>query len=71
MALDQGTTNSRTILFSEKGEIVADASTPLASYYPQSGWVEQDAQEIWDSQSQTIREALKKVALKMNDITAV
>ncbi len=71
MALDQGTTSSRTILFSEKGEIVADASTPLACYYPQSGWVEQDAQEIWVSQSQTIREALNKAALKMKDIAAV
>ncbi len=71
MALDQGTTSSRTILFSEKGEIVADASIPLACYYPQSGWVEQDAQEIWISQSETIRKALKKAALKMKDIAAV
>jgi len=71
MALDQGTTSSRTILFSEKGEIVADASAPLACHYPQSGWVEQDPQEIWASQSQTILEALKKAALTMKDITAV
>ena len=65
MALDQGTTSSRTILFSEKGEIVADANAPLACHYPQSGWVEQDPQEIWTSQSQTIQEALKKAALKI------
>ena len=71
MALDQGTTSSRTILFSEKGEIVAEASTPLACHYPHSGWVEQDPQEIWGSQSQTIREALKKAALTMKDIAAV
>ncbi len=71
MALDQGTTSSRTILFSEKGEIVADANAPLACHYPQSGWVEQDPKEIWDSQSQTIREALKKAALTMKDIAAV
>ena len=71
MALDQGTTSSRTILFSEKGEIVADASAPLACHYPQSGWVEQDPQEIWTSQSQTIQEALKKAALTMKDIAAV
>ena len=63
MALDQGTTSSRTILFNEKGGIVADANAPLACYYPQSGWVEQDPQEIWRSQSQTILEALKKAAL--------
>ncbi len=71
MALDQGTTSSRTILISEKGEIVADANVPLACQYPQSGWVEQDPQEIWASQSQTIQEALKKAALTMKDIAAV
>ncbi len=71
MALDQGTTSSRTILFSEKGEIVSEANAPLACSYPQSGWVEQDPQEIWASQSQTIQEALKKAALTMKDIAAV
>ena len=71
MALDQGTTSSRTILFNENGEIVADANAPLACHYPQSGWVEQDPQEIWTSQSQTIQEALKKAALTMKDIAAV
>jgi len=71
MALDQGTTSSRTILFSEKGEIVADASALLACHYPKSGWVEQDPQEIWTSQSQTIQGALKKAALTMKDIAAV
>jgi len=71
MALDQGTTSSRTILFSEKGEIVADANAPLACHYPKSGWVEQDPQEIWTSQSQTIQEALKKAVLTMKDIAAV
>jgi len=71
MALDQGTTSSRTILFNEKGEIVSDASSPLSCHYPQSGWVEQDPQDIWTSQSQTIKEALKKAAMKMKDIAAV
>jgi len=71
MALDQGTTSSRTIMFNEKGEIVADASLPLACHYPQSGWVEQDPQEIWDTQSQTIQEVLKKAAMTMKDIAAV
>ena len=69
MALDQGTTSSRTILFSEKGEIVADASAPLACDYPQSGWVEQDPQEIWRSQSQTILEALKLSLIHISEPT--
>ena len=71
MALDQGTTSSRTILFNEKGEIIANASAPLTCHYPQSGWVEQDPQEIWTSQSKTIQEVLKKAALTMKDIAAV
>ncbi len=71
MALDQGTTSSRTILFSEKGEIVSEANAPLACSYPQSGWVEQDPREIWDSQSQTIKAALKEAGLTMQDIAAV
>ena len=48
-----------------------EANQPLACYYPDSGWVEQDPYEIWDSQSKTIREALKKATLKMKDISAV
>ncbi len=71
MALDQGTTSSRTILFNEKGEIISYASIPLACHYPQSGWVEQDPKEIWVSQSHTIWEALKKATLTMKDITAI
>ena len=71
MALDQGTTSSRSIIFNEKGEIVADSNAPLACYYPKSGWVEQDPQEIWNSQSKTIRSVLKKAALTMKDIAAV
>ena len=71
MALDQGTTSSRTILFNENGEIVAEANAHLACHYPKSGWVEQDPQEIWASQSQTIQEALKKAKLTMKDIAAV
>jgi len=50
MALDQGTTSSRTILFDENGKIIAQANAPLACHYPQSGWVEQVPEEIWSSQ---------------------
>ncbi|MCH2282035.1 MAG: glycerol kinase, partial [SAR324 cluster bacterium] len=71
MALDQGTTSSRTILFDENGKIVAEANAPLACHYPQSGWVEQVPEEIWSSQRQTIEAALAQAKLSMKDISAV
>ena len=71
MALDQGTTSSRTILFGEDGGIVAEANSTLACHYPQSGWVEQVPEEIWSSQRQTIESALAQAKLSMKDIAAV
>ena len=71
MALDQGTTSSRSILFDENGKIVAEANAPLACHYPQSGWVEQVPEEIWSSQRQTIESALAQAKLSMKDIAAV
>ena len=71
MALDQGTTSSRSILFDENGKIIAEANAPLPCHYPQSGWVEQVPEEIWSSQSQTIESALAQAKLSMKDIAAV
>ena len=50
LSLDQGTTSSRSILFTEKAEIRAVASEPLECRFPDSGWVEQDAEAIWETQ---------------------
>ena len=47
MALDQGTTSSRAIIFNKKGEIVAKAQNEFAQHYPQNGWVEHDPMEIF------------------------
>ncbi len=71
MALDQGTTSSRTILFREDGTVAAMAGTPVACHYPQSGWVEQDPEAIWESQRQTIQAALEQAGVTMNDIAAI
>jgi len=71
MALDQGTTSSRSILFDENGKIIAEANAPLACHYPQSGWVEQVTEEIWSSQRQTIESALEQAKLSLKDIAAV
>lgn len=65
LALDQGTTSSRAILFSETGEEIASEQTELTLYYPQKGWVEQDAKEIWSD----ILACATKIARK--DIAAI
>ncbi|HIO11777.1 MAG TPA: glycerol kinase, partial [Deltaproteobacteria bacterium] len=70
MALDQGTTSSRTILFDENGIIVAEANASLGSHFPQSGWVEQVPEDIWSSQRQTIEAVLAQAKLSMKDINA-
>ncbi|MFC1838028.1 glycerol kinase GlpK [Thermodesulfobacteriota bacterium] len=71
MALDQGTTSSRTILFDEKGQLIASASRGFATHFPQSGWVEQDPEDLWNSQKETIIEALFMAKLKMKNISAI
>lgn len=71
MALDQGTTSSRAIIFAASGEIVALAQHEFHQYFPQPGWVEHDAEEIWSSQRDVACEALATAGLKAADITAV
>ncbi|MCP4755609.1 MAG: glycerol kinase GlpK [Proteobacteria bacterium] len=71
MSLDQGTSSSRTVLFNDRGEILASANQDFPSLYPQSGWVEQKPCTIWQTQKQTMDEALSKAGLKMADITAI
>ena len=71
MALDAGTTSNRCILFNEKGEMCSVAQKEFTQYYPQPGWVEHDANEIWQTQLQVAREAMKKVNAKPEDIAAI
>ena len=61
MALDAGTTSNRCILFNEKGEMCSVAQKEFTQYYPQPGWVEHDANEIWQTQLSVAREAMAKV----------
>lgn len=61
LALDQGTTSSRAILFDLKGSIVRLASRPLGARYPSDGWVEQDAEEIWRTQQEAALECARGV----------
>lgn len=71
LALDQGTTSSRAIVFDREGKIKSIAQKPFQQYFPQSGWVEHDAQEIWSSQSSVAAEAMAKVDLTGHDIEAI
>jgi glycerol kinase len=71
LALDQGTSSSRSIVFDDRGRIVAVAQKELTQIYPQPGWVEHDPQEIWAGQLATAREVLTKAGLAARDIRAV
>jgi glycerol kinase len=71
MALDQGTTSSRCILYNKKGEIVSQAQKEFTQYYPKAGWVEHDPMEIWSSQISVAQEALAKVNLTMDNIHGI
>ncbi len=71
LALDQGTSSSRSIVFDESGQIVASAQREFRQIFPQPGWVEHDANEIWDSQLATARDAIAKAGLKAADIRAI
>ena len=71
LALDQGTTSSRAIIFNEKGHIQATAQRETQIQTPQSGWVEQDAHEIWSSQLGVVQQALAAAGLLAKDIHAI
>lgn len=71
LALDQGTSSSRSIVFDADGRIVAMAQQELPQIFPQSGWVEHDPMVIWQTQLATAREALSKAGLRAADIHAI
>jgi glycerol kinase len=71
LALDQGTSSSRSIVFDATGRVVAMAQREFRQIYPQPGWVEHDPRDLWTTQLETAREALAKAGLKASDIRAV
>jgi glycerol kinase len=71
LALDQGTTSSRSILFDRAGRIVAVAQREFAQHYPRPGWVEHDADEIWATQASTIAEVLARAGVAATAVAAV
>ena len=71
IALDQGTTSSRAIIFDEQAHIHASAQREFAQIYPKPGWVEHDAMEIWASQRATLTEVLAKTGIAQAHIAAI
>jgi len=71
LALDQGTTSSRAIVFNRQSQIISISQKEFTQIFPKSGWVEHNPQEIWETQSQTAIEALQKANLTAVDISAI
>ena len=71
LSLDQGTSSSRAILFDSEGGIVAAAQREFPQYFPQTGWVEHDPEEIWASQSATLAEAMHAAGARPRDLAAI
>ena len=71
LALDQGTTSSRAIVFDDAGVIHAAAQQEFRQIYPQTGWVEHDPEEIWQTQLATARDALARAGVKPRDLAGI
>ncbi|ARS29131.1 glycerol kinase GlpK [Sphingomonas sp. KC8] len=71
LAIDQGTTSTRSIIFDAQARVLATAQAEFAQHYPQDGWVEHDAEDIWRDTLATAREAIAKAALNASDIAAI
>lgn len=71
LALDQGTTSSRAIVFDQKGLVVGVAQKEFTQYFPSPGWVEHDALEIWDTQYRVAKEVLQQLGLQPSQLAAI
>ncbi len=71
LALDQGTTSSRAILFDHTGNIISQAQKEFTQYFPQPGWVEHDAEEIWSSQFSVLAEVMAKKNINTDQVAAI
>ena len=71
LALDQGTTSTRAILFEAGGKALGEAGRPLQQFYPHDGWVEHDADEIWDASVAVLKEIVAKAGRRMEEVAAI
>ncbi len=71
LAIDQGTTSSRAIVFDLDGHIIASSQQEFPQIFPQDGWVEHDPEAIWSTTEETCRDAIKKASLQASDILSI
>ncbi|MBP5793746.1 MAG: glycerol kinase, partial [Spirochaetaceae bacterium] len=71
MALDQGTTSSRAVLYDKNANVLASCSKEFTQYYPHPGWVEHDAQELFECQLEVTKSVIKKAGVKPENIAAI
>ena len=71
LALDQGTSSSRAILFDRSGRAVHQVSQAFAQYYPQPGWVEHDPADLWHSQLITAQQVLQQAGVQLTQVAAI
>ena len=71
MSLDQGTTSSRAVIFDRNANVISSAQKEFEQYFPGNGYVEHDPEEIWESQLEVCRSAMKKAGLAASDIAAI
>src|SRR5262245_3922361 len=71
LAIDQGTTSSRAIIFDEKLAVLGASQREIRQYYPQAGWVEHDAEEIWQTTLGTIKAVLAETSTSPNEVAAL
>jgi len=71
LALDQGTTSSRSIIFDQQGDVAGVGQREFTQFFPQPGWVEHDPEEIWESQLATVQMALEGAGIAAAEICAI
>ncbi|MGH8800822.1 MAG: FGGY family carbohydrate kinase, partial [Casimicrobiaceae bacterium] len=71
LALDQGTTSSRAVVFGHDGSVIGSAQQEFRQFFPQPGWVEHDATEIWATQAGVMHEALARAGVSARDLAAI
>ncbi|ETX00652.1 MAG: hypothetical protein ETSY2_38670, partial [Candidatus Entotheonella gemina] len=71
LALDQGTSSSRAILFDQRGQVVAQTGQPFPQHYPKPGWVEHDPRDIWQSQLDVARQVLTQASVSPQQVAAI
>ena len=71
LALDQGTSSSRAIVFDHNGNICSSAQQEFTQYFPKPGWVEHDPMEIWSSEAAVIAQAISKIGINGLDIAGI